>query len=391
MKVKPNLPFIDWMKCLGITLIVIGHVSKYTDRLIPPIYPKQLGVAFFLFATGCSLARQTRPSREVVFKRLFEVYLFGIAFALLMSAITYSQIGDLAESNYLPFLLGSNVAFDNFPANPTTWFIGTYIHIVLLWALLLRGLRIGPQVLIAVVVVEILLRAILTEAAGLMVAYMVLPNWAAVFLLGLSCGQGEKEGREEASPVGLARYLIGLGLLIVTWPALVNPWVAERSFPFMRLAAGPRLISPVLTSATVTLAYVTYTWLTYQVTNRLRPSAVARFIARNTLIIFIAHMPVFYALRGPLAQWTNNYGLKVGIQFTACLPVLALVSELINRAVRPKHLRDRIWKLIRNGPIPTKAGRSTSSRGGVLARAEAIPMLDDRVAMTEDELGPNHA
>ena len=57
---KPYLPFIDWMKGLGLLLIVSGHVSATADHLLPPIYPKQLGVAFFLFVSGYSLARETQ-------------------------------------------------------------------------------------------------------------------------------------------------------------------------------------------------------------------------------------------------------------------------------------------------------------------------------------------
>src|SRR3954454_22974175 len=50
-------PFVDWMKALGMTVIVYGHVTRAVP-LTAPIYPKQLGVAFFLFASGFTLARE---------------------------------------------------------------------------------------------------------------------------------------------------------------------------------------------------------------------------------------------------------------------------------------------------------------------------------------------
>src|SRR5262245_7375136 len=130
---RSRLLFIDWMKSLGILVIVYGHVAAATvDHLFPPIYPKQFGVALFLFALGFSLAHEERSSAQVLFNRLFNIYLFGLAFAVIMSAVAYVQLGRLSLSNYLPFVLGANVLFDNFPANPTTWFIGTYIHMLLL-------------------------------------------------------------------------------------------------------------------------------------------------------------------------------------------------------------------------------------------------------------------
>ena len=163
----------------------------------PPVYPKQLGVAFFVFVAGYTLARETRPRREVVFKRLFEIYLFGVLIALAVSAINYVRIGDVNGSNYLPFLLGINVVLNNFPANPTTWFIGTFIHLILIWAFLLRGLRIQPWMLAAVAIAEILLRATLVATAGRFVAYMVFPNWSTAFLLGLFSGSGTSWRRNE--------------------------------------------------------------------------------------------------------------------------------------------------------------------------------------------------
>ena len=62
---RDHQPIIDWLKVVGMVLILLGHlVGKYTNDLSPPIYPKQLGVAFFLFAAGYSLARERRSRRH---------------------------------------------------------------------------------------------------------------------------------------------------------------------------------------------------------------------------------------------------------------------------------------------------------------------------------------
>ena len=45
-------PFVDWMKAIGLILIVYGHVAHAsTVWIAPPIYIKQFGVTFFIFAT----------------------------------------------------------------------------------------------------------------------------------------------------------------------------------------------------------------------------------------------------------------------------------------------------------------------------------------------------
>lgn len=215
-----RLPFIDWMKCLGMALIVFGHVGgAWVNPLTPPVLPKQFGVAFFLFTTGYSLALERRPWPEVLPRRLFEVYLYGISFALLMSAIDWVRISNLDESNYLPFLFGINIALNDFPANPTTWYIGTYIQLLVLWALALRFLRPRPWMLIPVALAEILIRSFLMERVGLFTAYMLLTNWATVFLLGLIHGHRAPEAAPRATDLVLALVLVGL--LVVAWPRIV--------------------------------------------------------------------------------------------------------------------------------------------------------------------------
>jgi fucose 4-O-acetylase-like acetyltransferase len=346
---KTRLPFADWMKCLGITIIVYGHVSATTDHLIPPVYPKQVGVAFFVFVTGYLLARETRPRLEVLFNRLFEIYVIGIGMALLVSVINLIRIGKPSASNYEPFVLGCNVVFNNFPANPTTWFIGTYMHILLIWALLLRGRKIGPGVLVGTVLAEVVIRAVLAEFAGRFIAYMTFPNWMTVFLLGLYTGQRQAD---EAPSRSLPAYIAGLCGLLVAWPLILSPLVGRYTFPFMTLTTGHRAFDTALMSVSVSFVYIAFTWVTYQVTRRLESQAVVQFIARNSILVFIAHMPLYRTLERLLARWTVSYGVRVAVQMVACLLLLSVVSELIYRVIPLKSMRDGIWQRFGQPKVP---------------------------------------
>jgi hypothetical protein len=342
---RTNLPFIDWMKCLGMFVIVYGHVAARTiDHLAPPIYPKQLGVAFFLFVLGFGLARDRRGNGTVVFNRLFEVYLFGILFALLLSAMAYSLTSRLDLSNYLPFLLGSNVAFNNFPANPTTWFIGTYLHAVLVGTLILRKIRIRPWLVLLTVLGEILCRMAVLKTGCLFIAYMIFPNWASVFVLGVYCGQRQGERRG----TGRGQFLVclaALALLVATWHVLVGPLVGTRSFPFMRLAGGSEWADLALTSAGVTFLYLVVTALVYEVTSRLPAVRGVRFFAGNTLIVFIAHMPVYYLLDPVLVRRTDIYAIRAAVNVGVCWLALAVLSEGVRRLVQARSLRDHLGQL----------------------------------------------
>src|SRR5215510_14625510 len=119
---RPHIHFVDWMKSLGMFLIVLGHVAQGSiEHLTPPIYAKQLGVAFFIFVIGWGLARESRSRFQVVYNRLFPVVFLGLGFALLMSVVVFDTHRNPNESNYLPFLFVLNVLRYSLSANPTTW------------------------------------------------------------------------------------------------------------------------------------------------------------------------------------------------------------------------------------------------------------------------------
>ena len=323
-----------------------GHVAgSWINHLTPPFYPKQLGVAFFLFAAGVLLAREHRRPGLVLFRRLFEVYLFGVGCAMLVErGITYARSADLAESNYLPFLLGVNVVLDAFPANPTTWYIGTYIHVLLLWALALRHLRVRPWMIALTALAEIAIAG-RPHGAG---SGCSAPTCSCRTGRPCSCWGSTRAAGGRAGGAGRSRGAIVaailLALLILAWPPMARSLLDPvRDFPFMRFAAWPGVAGLVATSAAVTALYVSYTWATVRVAERVPAPAPVRFLARNTLFVFIAHMPVFYAIQGPVSRWFPDPNAANLVRLLICFPVLALVSEAIRRLVRPDRLRDRIW------------------------------------------------
>jgi peptidoglycan/LPS O-acetylase OafA/YrhL len=340
---RKSYPFVDWLKALGMSLIVYGHVAHATTvPLTPPIYLKQFGVAFFLFATGFTLAREPRGAAETVFNRLFQTYLFGVALAVLLTVMSLSSGGRGMPSNYLPFAIGLNVVFDNFPANPTTWYLGTYIHLLLIWAVCLRHVRIRPWMVLVAIALEIPIRAWLIPAAGPYGAYMLLTNWIAVFLLGLARGaEPDPEARRSGVPYGAA-----LAGGLVVWGLAMTRLGFEPTFPFMTLAGWPVAAGLMFVSASVSLLYVGTTALVFETTRFAPAPAPVRFVARHSLIIFLAHMPLYYLLQPVLAAWTTSYWTRVIILLLVCLPGLGMVSAGIIAVVRPERLRAQMFAWI---------------------------------------------
>jgi hypothetical protein len=392
---KTHHPFIDWMKCLGILVIVYGHVAGWTiDHLTPPILPKQLGVAFFIFVLSFGLARETRPRWAVVSNRLFEVFLFGIAFALVMSLCAYGQLSwlegnfaprldKLAGSNYEPFLLGINVRHNHFPANPTTWYIGTYIHVLLLWALVLRPLRVRPWMLVLAALGEIAVRATVMETCGFFTAYMLLPNWIMVFLVGTYYGQRPEEPRQ----VGLALPLAGvagLSLLIGVWPWLLNRFLNTHANPFTLFETGSPVAALLATSAAVTVLYLLYTLFTYHVVVRLPDFAVVRFFARNTLVIFIVHMPLYSWTQTSIDEWFSHYLLRTAARLFFYLLLPAVASELLYRLIQPKVLREKLHRLWRGRKSKQELATTAEARTAWRAGSVSDRSVPDRSSPLAD-------
>jgi hypothetical protein len=333
---REYLPFIDWMKFAGIAIIVVGHVAAAPiNGLVAPIYPKQLGVAFFIFVMGFSLARETRPCSIVLANRLFDIYLFGAVSAVLISACTYTMFGSLNLSNYLPILGGMNVIFNNFPANPTTWFIGTYLHILIAWIFVFRRIRIHLWILPAVSLGEILVRSLLVPTLGGFVAYMAITNWLTVFLLGIYFGQRPQNRVAQSTILNF----VALAFFLVAWHFTVSPFILERSFPFMRLNWRTGPFDGVITSLTVSLVYAITTLLFFRFARTIPAPSLIRFFARNTVIIFIGHMPIFYALAPILNRSGASYTVRSIVYLFACFILLAIVSEYMRNLVLLMKLR----------------------------------------------------
>lgn len=335
--------FVDWMKALGMLLIVIGHVVGDPHSLFnsatQPIYAKQLGVTFFVFVMGWGLANEARPGIRVVFNRLFPLYFFGILCALLVSALHFIFNGGLQLSNYLPFTFGINVGLNHFPANPTTWYIGTYLHLILLWVFLLRGREITMVHLAVALVIENICRAALMSRGLDFIAYMVLPNWLTIFLLGMYLHRKSDLGW---NPRMLVLSSAWLGML-VAWSYADALLPFDRTIPFRRLPWDQAWVLP-MRSLLISLVYVFNTLMFFQIARSLPRLGVVSFFARNTIIIFLSHMPLIFLIVPPFYAWMDTVWLRRLILIVIMFVGPALLSEVIQSIIKVKGVRDWSWK-----------------------------------------------
>ena len=141
---------------------------------------------------------------------------------------------------------------------------------------------------------------------------------------GLMCGQRFIEPPRRAVVPAIA-FVIG-------WPAAMGLFDWQWTFPFMTLSGLPA-------AGFVLLGHI-------------REHGVARFFARNTVIVFIAHMPLYYLLEFLLLDAIPSYATRVSLEFLICFLGLAFTSEAVRCVVDLRPLRDRLV----TATVPMSAG-----------------------------------
>lgn len=337
--------FVDWMKAIGMLLIVTGHLIgdpfNIFNSVSQPIYTKQLGVAFFVFITGWSLANEKRQGFKVVYNRVFPVYFYGFLFAVLLSSIYFMMGRDINESNYLPFILGLNVLVDYFPANPTTWYIGTYLHLLLFWFFFIRGKEINRRHILIAFVIENVVRCLLLAMNKNMIAYMLLPNWLTVFMLGMYL----RNMRDAEWSPKVLLLIAGWAAILALWSSPYNVLVFDKAFPFRNLIAEDAWRLPVQ-SLLISILYALSTVIVFEFVRRLPKSRIVSFFARNTLLIFIAHMPIIYAFSADIYALFDSVVIRKLVLLLLLYVGIAFISEQIQKAIDVKKVSNKIWSIL---------------------------------------------
>ena len=141
----------------------------------------------------------------------------------------------------------------------------------------------------------------------------------------------------------------------------------------MDLRVGSPMASAVAISLMVSATYLGLTWLMFRAVQPFPAPRFVRFVARNTLVIFLAHMPVYYAVGSWLTRLEVSRGLRSAILGIICVPGLALVSEALHRTIHPRELRDRIYaRLTHRAGAPAPLGILSIPRTDVLAQTGLV-------------------
>ena len=337
--------FIDLMKATGMFLIVYGHIvgdpSNLYNLLAQPVHTKQVGVAFFVFLTGWGLANNTRQPLRTVFNRIFPFYFYGILFSIFLSVLFLFIYSDTNASNYMPYMLGVNVFFNHFPANPTTWYIGTYLHLLLLWYFFMQGKAVTKTQLVVAFIIENVVRSIFMALQQDFIAYILLPNLLTVFLLGMYLQQNRQK---PSSPVVFLLIVVWVGVFMFS-TRVANVIGFDGAFPFRNMSADFPMSVPV-ESLLISATYLVHTLLFFEIARRLPGHSIISFFARGTLITVIIHMPLIYETSRSFYNLFASDDVARIVFIFAIYIGTAIIAETINRLVDIKSIGNRTWNLL---------------------------------------------
>ena len=151
--------------------------------------------------------------------------------------------------------------------------------------------------------------------------------------------------------------MLGLSILLIGWTFGMRQVAFDDTFPFRNFIGVAGFAVALTCSACITFLYVAYTWLVFEITRRLSGYAIVAFFARHTLFIFIAHMPLLFALQQPLRHMIPSYWPRIALLMLILYPGLAMVSVVVMRLLQPTRLRNALWTLLANGARPVLLAR----------------------------------
>jgi hypothetical protein len=168
---------------------------------------------------------------------------------------------------------------------------------------------------------------------------MLISNWVTVFLVGMYMHQ-QKDSHNSLKAI---LVLLIWAILVGTWAFLLNPLDITRSFPLRLTENHSTLISSILISVAISFVYLSNTLLAVKFFSSIPANRVVRFFSRNTIFIFIGHMPL-YDVAEPIARIfvENGWGKRAIIVFIMYVG-LAVVSELLHQLVDTNKIKQTIW------------------------------------------------
>ena len=208
---------------------------------------------------------------------------------------------------------------------------------LLFWYFFIQGKDIKKRHILLAFVFENLVRCIFMAWGKDYIAYMLLPNWLTVFLLGMYL---HNKQQESTTPMVFILVLAWLCFIAIS-TYLTNSIGFDHAFPFRNMNSDFSMALP-LESLLISTVYIINTLFFFEIARRLPGFTIVTFLARATLITVIVHMPIvlethtyFYSF------FDSKLAARIAFIFVIYFG-LAVFSDLLHRFINIKILKRKI-------------------------------------------------
>jgi hypothetical protein len=171
------------------------------------------------------------------------------------------------------------------------------------------------------------------------IAYMLLPNWLTIFVLGMYL----HNQRQQATTPFVFVIILAWLCVIAVWMDLTKDIGFDHVFPFRNMTSDFPMALAV-ESLLISAVYIVHTLFFFEIARRLPGSPVVSFFARATLITVIFHMPIIYTThKWFYSFFESNMTARLVYIFVIYIG-LAVVSDILQRYIDIKSISEKIWQ-----------------------------------------------
>lgn len=304
--------YVDYIKAIGIILVVVGHVNFANSLMKAWIY--SFHMPLFFFATGL-IIRSERIDKHYILKKTKSLLIPYVIWGVLYSGYSLS--------NLLKIGYGSYYALSAADSLTSLWFLNTMFLSLLMVQIILKIKNDYIKLLFTMIMLFVALSLKKIEK-GYPWCFDIACISSSFVLLGYFWEKYHKRFKYASNYVIV---LIGFALTMIYRSNLQN------CNGYVLMANG-RIGDPVLFIGTALGGCLGVYGVTKILTNIVQAGKIQKtliYLGKNTLAIFLIHKPVIEVFEKMFSLYRMHWGIELVITTSGTLVVSCVIGRLIER------------------------------------------------------------
>jgi acyltransferase len=331
-----RLNYIDYMKGIGILLVVLGHMSELPNSMRIFIYSFHMPLFFFIsgYLFNANKNKEFKPFlKKKTFSLLLPyIYLQLFLFLFYSAADTYSGNGHNFAEHILTIIYG-NILFETNYIN-TPWFLICLFTVDLMFQRITTLTKNNLRVIGLIALVSSLIGYslsffnIIRLPFTLDVTFTALAFYSAGYLFKQTGFVGKVESKLKKVSVTVLAFLLPNIIFLL----LNNLWsptslLVDGRIDMIYLKYGNYLLFYIAALTGILFIYYLTTWLEG------KNISVLNYLGQNSLTIMVFHIPVYVVIGKAFEMLglSDNQLLLLLVKFILILLITGVIISIVNR------------------------------------------------------------